>query len=139
MEKKQKILIFLLLILLALIAYLILTSESVKPTAPAAKSQPAEQEKAARLEADYQSGVKPIFADYGKLDGENNITADKIAELKNRLLALKVPAKFKELHIRLVQILDGMQDYLSQNNQKMKNQSSQIFNQLKADYSWLNP
>jgi len=136
MLKKQKILIFLLLTLLVLVLYLILTSESVEKINVTEQSQLVE-EKIAQLETNYQAQAKPIFIDYEKLAGENNITVDKITELQNKLLALKVPAKFKELHIQLVQALDKMENYLNQKKLEEKTSSWQMINQLKASYGWL--
>ena len=136
MTKKTNILIILLLVALALVLYLILTSESVKPTAETV--EPTPNESAALLEADYQEKAKPIFVDFEKLAGEDNFTVEKITELKNKLLDLKVPSKFKELHIQLVLAMAKMENYLNQKKLEEKAASRQMINQLKANYSWLN-
>jgi len=136
MEKKTKILIFLLLILFFLILYLILTSESVKETnnfAPQIK-----QDNSVLLETDYKLKAKEFFGVYESLIKDNSFTEKNITELKNKLLGLKVPAKFKELHIRFVLALTKMENYLSQKDEREKSDSFQAVNQLKADYSWLN-
>lgn len=137
MAKQAKILIFFSLILLALILYLILTSESIKKIdnpEPNVKS-----ETGAAPAEDYQSKVKKIFTAYEVLARQGNFTAEDIVNLKSKLLALKgLPAKFKELHLKFISALDRMEDYLKQKDQQGKSASQQIFNQLKADYSWLN-
>ncbi len=138
MLKKQKILIFLLGILLVIVLYLILTSESVKKTDQPEQGQPAQQEKAAVLEENYQKMAKPIFIGFEELLSKDNFTVDKIIELKNKLLDLKVPAKFKELHIQLVLAMAKMENYLNQKKQEEKTDSLLMINQLKANYSWLN-
>ena len=137
MTKKVKILALFLLILFILILYLILTSESVKKIDNS--SRPAKNQTTVLSEGDYKAEIKKIFTAYEKLSQDNNLTTEKIAELKDRLLALKgLPAKFKVLHINLVLALDRMADYLKQKNQQEKNSGQQIINQLKANYSWLN-
>jgi len=136
MDKKQKILIWLLLILFLLVLYLIFTSESVKETNNSAEQ--IKQGSSATLETDYKLKAKEFFAAYENLIKDNSFTEKNIAELKNKLLSLKVPVKFKELHIRFVLALTGMENYLSQKVERGKSDSFQAINQLKADYSWLN-
>ena len=136
MAKKQKILIFLLLILFLLILYLIFTSESVKRTDSFARL--TGQDSSASLENDYKLKAKEFFTAYENLIKSDSFTGANIAELKNKLLGLKVPVKFKELHIRLVLALTKMENYLNQKDERDTSDSSQAINQLKADYSWLN-
>jgi len=136
MTNKIKILIFSSLILLALILYLILTSDSVRPTDQAT---PQAEQAAVLSEGDYQLKVKEVFKAYEELSRDNNLTVEKIAELKNELFNFKgLPAKFKNLHINFVLAMDRMEDYLKVNDQQARNASQQIISQLKADYSWLN-
>ncbi|MDD4271765.1 MAG: hypothetical protein PHF50_03085 [Patescibacteria group bacterium] len=136
MEKKQKILIFILLILFGLILYLIFTSESVKETNnPAPQTK---QDNSAMLESNYKAKAKEFFTAYENLIKDNSFTGQNIAELKNNLLDLKVPLKFKELHIQFVLALTRMENYLNQEDEREKSASLQAINQLKADYSWLN-
>lgn len=146
MTKKAKILTFFLVVLLILILYLILTSESVKKIDNSDRSvqnkttaQEPQNKVTALSDEDYKAKVKEIFTAYEKLFQGNSFTMEKIAELKNQLLALKgLPAKFKELHLKFVLALTRLEDYLNQKDQRGKNTSQQITNQLKADYSWLN-
>ena len=136
MEKKAKILIVLLLVLLLLVLYLIFTSESVKEANnPALETK---QDNSAMLETDYKLKAKEFFTAYEGLIKNNNFTEQNITELKTKLLELKVPAQFKELHIKFVLALTRMENYLSQKNEQEKSDSFQAVNQLKADYSWLN-
>lgn len=136
MTKKAKVLIFFLLILLVLVLYLILTSES--STKLNDFSQQAQDEKIVLLEENYKAKAKEFLSAYENLIKDNNFTAEKITELKNKLLDLKVPAKFKELHIQFVLALDRMENYLSQKDEWERSDSLRMVNQLKADYSWLN-
>lgn len=136
MPKKQKVLIFLLLILLGLILYLIFTAESIKPLSNPA--QPAKSDNSVSLETDYKFKTKELFDVYNNLIKNNSFTKENLAELKSKLLGLKVPVKFKELHLKFVLALSKTEDYLSRKNESEKSSSFQAVNQLKADYSWLN-
>ena len=139
MEKKAKILIFLLSILLLLVLYLIFTSESVKETAsPDNSGGPTKQDNSAMLENDYKLKAKEFFTAYETLIKNNGFTEENLTELKNKLLGLKVPVQFKEPHIKFVLALTRMENYLSQKDEREKSDSFQAINQLKADYSWLN-
>lgn len=129
MNKKKKILILLSVIFLLLLLYLILTSESVKRQA--GLKAPAENSQPAPLEADYQPRVKELFAAFEAMARGDSLTGEKISELKNKLLGLKVPAKFKQLHLNFVQSLDKMAS-------EERAAGQQMANQLKADYGWLN-
>lgn len=136
MEKKQKILIFLLLILFLLIFYLIFTSEYIEPVNDFI--EPAKQDNSVLIEDDYKLKAKEFFTTYEDLIKNNTLTQENIIELKNKLLDLKVPLKFKELHIKFVLALTKMENYLNQKDDQIKGDIFQEVNQLKADYSWLN-
>jgi len=137
MKKNEKILIFLLVILFFLVLYLILTSESVKRTTNVPEQQ-IKQDNSALLENDYKPKAKEVFIAYEELIKNSSFNKENIAELKNKLLDLKVPAKFKELHIQFVLALTKIENYLNQKDEQEKSASLQTVNQLKADYSWLN-
>lgn len=136
MAKKQKVLIFLLAILFGLILYLILTSESIKPANDAGR--PVRPDSSVSLETDYQLRAGEFFRTLEALIKNNNFTGENIRELKNKWLALKVPAKFKELHLKFVLVLGKMENYLSRKDEREKSESFRAVSQLKADYSWLN-
>lgn len=136
MAKKQKILIGLLLIIFIFVLYLILTSESIKPIDDSAEK--TKQANAVQLESDYRQKARELFIAYDNLIKSDSFTLENIAALKSNLLNLKVPVKFKELHIRFVLAITKMENYLSQKNEQEKSDSLQAVNQLKADYSWLN-
>lgn len=135
MDKKQAILIFLFVILFFLVLYLIFTSESAKViNIPAEQAKP---DNAVLLETDYRLKAKEFFAVFENLIENNSFTEENIAELKNKLLNLKVPAKFKDLHIRFILALTKMENYFRQKDEREKSNSFQVADQLKADYGWL--
>jgi len=135
MNKKLKVLFLLLAVLLLLVLYLILTSESAREES---RPAPAKNEAAVQLENNYTTKAKELFNDYSKMVQADSFTLEGLAALKNKILDLKVPTKFKELHINLVLALTKMENYLNSRNEQEKIFSQQMVNQLKADYSWLN-
>lgn len=142
MTKKAKILIFFSLIFLGLILYLILTSASVKKldnsSLSSGRAGQAIKNQAALSDQDYQAKVKEIFNSFEKLSQDNGTSTEKIIGLRDKLISLKgLPAKFKDLHLKLVLALDRLEDYLKRNDQRGKNTSQQIGDQLKNDYGWL--
>lgn len=136
MAKKQKFLILLLLVLFGLVLYLILTSESTGTVSDS--EQPAKSGEAARLEAGYRSKAREFFMAFDGLIRSDNFNGENIRELKNKLLDLKVPAKFKELHLKFVLALSKLEDYSGEKDEGKKSDSLKTIGQLKADYGWLN-
>lgn len=136
MQKKQKILIFLMFIPLLIILYLILTSESAR--LPDNSAEQANGGNAISLENDYKLKAKECFSVFENLANVGGFTQGNTAELKNKLLDLKVPVKFKDLHIKFIMALTGIEDYSNGKGESFKNGSLQAVNQLKADYGWLN-
>lgn len=121
---------------MVLILYLIFTSESIKPENNVNKQ--VKPDNLAGLETNYKLQAREFFLAYEALIKNNNITQQNITELENKLLALKVPVKFKELHLRFVLALNRTENYLNQKDEREKGDSFQAISQLKADYSWLN-
>ena len=86
----------------------------------------------------YQMEVKVIFNNYLRQAQDKNIlTSQFVSQAKNQLLALKVPAKFKELHLNLVLALTNLEDYLIDGDEKKLQASDKLINQIRAEYEWL--
>lgn len=135
MKKRQILIILFFCSLLALI-YLIFTSNIARKN-----KQPdltLNTITTAQLEEKYQTQVKKIFNDYENLINNGDYTLDQIIQIKNKLLNLRVLAKFKELHINLVLALTHMENWLNNKDELEKIAERQIIDQIKIDYSWLN-
>jgi len=137
MTKKAKILIILFSFSLLLILYLFFTSEPINKKIEPDKEVKSGTTKIEQLEISYRQQAQPIVANYlGLL--KNNYTIDQVSQIKNKLLDLRVPTKFKNLHINLVLALTKMENYLTGGKESEKVESQQIISQAKADYDWLN-
>lgn len=139
MTKKAKIIVFLLCLSVVLLLYLILTSEP-KAKFPQAimKIEQNQLTKVEQLEADYTREVKPIFAELVELINQQKYTNQEVSRLKQQLLNLIVPTKFKNLHLDLFLAIIKMENYLASGKSSEKIESQQLINQAKADYNWLN-
>jgi len=136
MTQRGRILILLIIFFLLIIVYLILTAETVVKNDQV--NSATDQNKIIELEQQYKKQVIAIFNDYTKLITGESYTLEQVSQLKNRLLDLKVPTKFKDLHINFVLSLTRLENYLLDKDEAEKAKSQQVIGQLKADYSWLN-
>jgi len=135
MTKRERVLIILIFVFLLASVYLILIS---KPARKVDQLNLTSDNRAiALMEEKYQEQAKNIFIDYEKLIADNNYALEQITQIKNKLLDLKTPAKFKELHLNLVLALMRMENWLIDKNESEKTKSQQIIDQIKIDYSWL--
>ena len=140
MSKQAKILIIILAVILLAVLYLLLTSESVKNNDKVdTLNQPAEIKTTAMSDEKYMSDSQTIFSAFTEAMAANSLTAEQIDELRSRLLAIEgIPAKYRDPHVKLVQVFDKMENYLATKDEKEKTQIIKELNQLKADYSWFN-
>jgi len=137
MSKKLKIFIVLSVMILALFLYLVLTSRPLDGGAGAkAINQPDKTKE--KLVSDYKSGVNKFLADYWRVIEEKDISIEEGQRLKSRLLELKVPADFKELHLSLAMALTKLEDYLKNEDENGKEESRQMVGQATTSYDWLN-
>jgi len=139
MTKKVKLfsLLILLSILLILVLFLIFTSASAKKTYNNT-NRSVKNLAVPVSDEDYKTKVKAIFALYEARAQNKAFSIENVSELKNQLLGLNVPAGFKNLHLNFVLALTRLEDYLNRKDEQVENSSFQMFNQLKADNSWLN-
>lgn len=135
MTKRAKIYIFLIFLVLVFILYLILTAEPLDKIKNLQLNY--QSQKIADLEENYKVEAKQIFNEYLALINQAGFTQEQIGQIKNKLLDLKVPTKFKDLHINLVLALTKMEDYLTTGEQTKKTDSQQIINQVETENYWL--
>lgn len=119
MSKKLKILVVLLIIILALFLYLALTSQPLDGGKVVKVNSQSDKIKE-KLVSDYKIKANGILADYWQLAEKKDAPAEEGEYLKNRLLELKVPADFKELHLNLVMALTKLEDYFKNGDEKEK-------------------
>ena len=91
-----------------------------------------------KLENDYKAAAKAILADYSNSIQVADAKADQIGKAKSELLTLKVPTKFKDLHLNLVLAMVKMENFFASRDENEKIASQQMINQIKVNYAWLN-
>ncbi|MFA4941709.1 MAG: hypothetical protein WC582_03935 [Patescibacteria group bacterium] len=138
MSKKLKIFLVLAIVAVFLFFYLLITSESFKQEANNKindlRGKTGETQE--QITASYKISTSKIISDYLRLES-GNITINEIKSFKEKLLGLKVPAEFKNLHLSLIMALDNMENYLGGESDAGKTESEKVINQAKADYNWL--
>jgi uncharacterized protein YpmS len=136
MSKNLKILIALLAVIAVLFLYLVLTSRPLDGNIELEANNQSEEINT-RLVNDYKNNANKILASYWQLSRDKEISIEECGYLKDRLLELKVPSDFKELHLNLVMAFDKLEDYLENGGEKEKAESKRIIEQAMADYEWL--
>lgn len=138
MSKKAKFLLISSCLTLLIIAYIAFTSESgiIKLDKKVVEEiQPAiliEQ-----LKIEYKEKANKIIVSYLDLLDHEKLEINNLNEIKARLLELKLPEDFKELHVNLVLAFDKMENYLLNENTEDELKSQQLIDELIADYSWI--
>ncbi|MCL5794877.1 MAG: hypothetical protein M1338_00755 [Patescibacteria group bacterium] len=82
------------------------------------------------LEKEYENELKTIMAPVWQ--------GQQFDGIKDKVLALKAPAKYIELHLNLVLALDKIESGKNNSDQTKVQEGLDKINQLKAQYSWLN-
>jgi hypothetical protein len=137
MSNKIKILLTLLIVAIILVFYLVIKSKPLSRI----PEQPNEQTRKVdlkQLESDYKSEAKGILNDYSLLISKENLKVEEVKIIRDRLLGLKVPAEFKDLHLNLVLALAKMSESVNEAEVKEKEASAKLIQDLKAKYVWLN-
>lgn len=92
----------------------------------------------AKLEKDYEDNFKRIFSQFAQLASEEKINKEIVGTIKNETLALKVPTKYKDLHIDFVLALVKMENYFSGGDNKEEAASLDAIKRIQENYLWLN-
>jgi competence protein ComGC len=137
MSKQLKILLILLIIAILLVLYLIMTAKTIERDQDKTSNQ-ADKINLEQLENRYKDEVKNIFVNYSELIKDENFDVEQIRSIKNQLLDLRVPTKFKDLHLQFVLAITKMEDFLQTGDKEEKINSQQMINEIKVNYVWLN-
>jgi len=132
---KNKGLLILLLIIFIIFLYLIITSEQVNINV--VKEDKTNIISPIELKNNYQNAVPKILDEYASIINKESFVLEEIADVKNKLLDLKVPQEYKELHLSLVLALTEMENFLITEIPESKQKSQQYITQAKNNYNWL--
>ena len=137
MTKKNKIILIFFIFAFFLVLYLVVTSEKTDKNKQYA-GQKIQKVDLGKLESDYKAEAKSILDGYSQLSNNNGIDINEVKQVKNNFLALKVPTKFKDLHLDLVLAMVKMENFLTSGANEEKIASQQIVSRIKANYAWIN-
>jgi hypothetical protein len=143
MKKYKKISIVFLVILLLIIFYLIITTEKIddqKLSIIENNNLTENNEKPLdikKLQDDYTREISKFYSEYLLIQKKENVTNKDLLEIEDKLLALKVPTEFKELHIKFILAISKMKQYLENNDEKKLEDSKNIIKEIKLNNSWI--
>jgi len=80
-------------------------------------------------ESQYEIAVKEILATYWQ--------SQDISGVKDKILALRAPVKYTDLHLSLVLAFESIEQGKKISDQSKINSGADKLNQLKVQYSWL--
>lgn len=132
----KKIIILLLIIALALAVYFIYNKKPAEEIGnKIGKIEKIDPEK---LENNYKAEVKLVFARFLVLAGRDDLSVLELRQVRDELLELKVPTKFKDLHLGFALAISRLENFLSGGDEKEKEISQDIIKKIKQDYDWIN-
>ncbi len=146
MSKTAKILLSLIFLCFFAFLYLVLSIEKINLSGESqsgiaySKKQKQTVKKIdwPKIEQDYKNSIKGILADYLRLIKNNNLDVYEIQELRDRLLSITVPPKYKDLHFQLVVAMGKMEKFLENGDKELKLAQENIISNLQNNYQWLN-
>lgn len=154
MTKNAKFLSILILISVAILGFLLLTSKLQKIDKLEQGLNNSDQKQQAKVDmqqvrSDYQREAKKIIGEYDQFLNElqnassspsleTGSSTAKTTDLKERLLALTVPGEFKDMHLNLILSLSNIEKYLVAGSKTDQTAGEELFKQAKASNSWLN-
>jgi hypothetical protein len=91
-----------------------------------------------KLEKYYEENFKKIFGEFEKSAGDEKLNIEEVKKIKEKALALKVPTKFKDLHINFILALAKMENYFNKGDDKEKIASLDAIKAIRENNLWLN-
>jgi len=145
MNKKVKIIVILVLIFLALIAYLTLTLKevTVKPKVPQSHEDYARQVEANKQKVmnEYKLGLKNVFLEYNSLNNNSGLSGEekntKLLGLRDELKVMTVPAEYKDMHMNLFLAYSKLGNTEIQTATSTIEEISNLMSEASTTNSWL--
>ena len=134
MEKKHKIVLVLLAIAISAVLLLMIT---IKPNGNLNKGADIPKVDLVKLENDYKDDVSKLYNEYSILIKEVDVGSERLQEIRNSLLELRVPTSLKDLHLNFVLAVVKMEKYLISMEEEERDDSNTMVNELIEDYEWL--
>jgi hypothetical protein len=133
---KKNIIIIILAVAVLLVLYLIFKSKPVEIDNKNNKtSNQVEKVDLEQMEKNYEKDVKVIINDYLAILKKNDLKLEEVMIIRDKLLALKLPPKYKDMHLKLVLSASKV---VEAGGKEGIIEAVKIINELKANYVWLN-
>ncbi len=92
----------------------------------------------AELERNYKKDMAAIYKDISLLIDSGKMEEENVDQLRDRLLAMRVPKEYKDLHIGMVLALDKIDKYAEQGSGDSKAEGEKMIEELNQKYNWIN-
>jgi hypothetical protein len=125
MSKKNLFLIIIFSLSLLIVIYFILTSEKKEIEKNNIVAVDNNEEVNRFDSSEYKAEAGRVLGDFLSLE-EDNLSLDSVNELKINLLELRVPAEFKENHLKTVIILDKIKENFDLETLKIEDELEKI-------------
>lgn len=90
-----------------------------------------------KMEENYKKESARIVGEYLNLTENPEYKPEQIGMIKQELLDLIVPTKFKDLHLNLVLAMSQMEIFSNAQAPEAKTASQELITEAKANYAWL--
>lgn len=91
-----------------------------------------------QIESEYKKRVRTIISSYEDESQKNELSYEKVLEVKKNLLDLKVPTVFKDLHLNLVMSMIKLENFFKNGLNDDRLAGEMMIRDAKVNYSWLN-
>jgi hypothetical protein len=139
MSNRSKILLILFLLALLTLAGLILEPKLFPKKDAVVKdsSSQASDFNSLKIEEAYRAQIKTEYEKVYNYLKESKNNASDLVSIRTAILALRVPTRFRDLHLELVLAIDRMENYEKFGKTSDKTESEKIINRLKTENQWL--
>jgi len=90
-----------------------------------------------KMEEQYRAEIKIKFDDFYSYLSSSTSDSGKLESIKSGILALRVPTKYKDLHLKLVLAIDKLENYGRLGKLDDKKSSQNILDQIKIENKWI--
>jgi hypothetical protein len=90
-----------------------------------------------KMEDDYRSEIKIRFSEIYTYLTSAAFDSGKLESIKSGILSLRVPVKYKDLHLELVLAIDKMENFEKYGKMDDKKNSLKILDQVKNENKWI--
>jgi hypothetical protein len=140
MSKRSKILSILMILAFGIAFFLIFSpifSPKKAANYPVTQNEKLKKIDPAKIEEDYQAAIKIKFSDFYDYLNSSANDLSKLRSIRDSILSLRVPKKYKGLHYSLVLAIDKLENFELLGKMDDKNESNKIVQRIRIENKWI--